>query len=62
MQAQQVFVDANTPVIRKKIKKLSNQEPYESRVVWQHLTEALERDDSENAAEAKHAVSTTITI
>ena len=42
--------------IRKKIKKLDKQEPYESRVVWRHLTESLERGDKEAAAEAKHTV------
>lgn len=51
-----MFIDANAPVIRKKIKKFTKQEPYESRVVWKHLTEALEKQDSEAAAEAKHAV------
>ena len=51
-----MFVDANSPVIRKKIKKLSKQEPFESRVVWRHLTEALAREESEAAGEAKHAV------
>ena len=56
MQSQQVFVDANAPTIRKKIKKLSKQEPYESRVVWRDLTEAIARDDSEAAGEAKHTV------
>ena len=57
LQAQQVFVDADSPIIRKKIKKLSKQEPFESRVVWRELTESLARDDSEAAGEAKHAVS-----
>ena len=56
MQSQQVFVDADAPTIRKKIKKLSKQEPYESRVVWRNLTEAMARDDSEAAGEAKHTV------
>ena len=53
-----MFIDANTPTIRKKIKKLSKQEPYESRIVWRDLTEAMARGDSETAAEAKHTVST----
>ena len=56
MQSQQVFVDADAPTIRKKIKKLSKQEPYESRVVWKDLTEAMARGDSEAAGEAKHTV------
>ena len=55
-QEQQVFVDASNPTIRKKIKKQDKQEPYESRVVWRHLTESLERGDKEAAAEAKHTV------
>ena len=53
-----MFVDAYAPTIRKKIKKLSKQEAYESRVVWRDLTEAMARGDSETAAEAKHTVST----
>ena len=52
-----MFVDANTPTVRKKIKKLSKQEPYESRIVWRDLTEAMARGDSETAAEAKYTVS-----
>ena len=56
MQSQQVFVDANAPTIRKKIRKLSKQEPHESRVVWRDLTEAIARGDSEGAADTKHAV------
>lgn len=56
MQSQQVFVDADAPTIRKKIKKLSKQEPYESRVVWRDLNEAMARGDSEAAGEAKHTV------
>ena len=56
MQSQQEFVDAYAPTIRKKIKKLSKQEAYESRVVWRDLTEAMARDDSEAAGEAKHIV------
>ena len=57
-----MFVDANTPTVRKKIKKLSKQEPYESRIVWRDLTEAMARGDSETAAEAKHTVSTPCTL
>ena len=45
------------PTIRKKVKKFSLQEPYESRVIWRHLTAALEREDSEAASIAKHEVS-----
>lgn len=46
------------PSIRKKLKKFSLQEEYESRVIWRHLTAALEREDAEAAAAAKHEVST----
>jgi len=53
-----VFVDTlNTPTIRKKLKKLSSQDPGESRRRWQHVTEALRRQDIEAATEAKHTVS-----
>ncbi len=45
------------PTIRKKVKKFALQDPHESRIVWRHLTEALEREDSEAASEAKHEVS-----
>ena len=51
-----MFIDASSPTVRKKIKKLSKQEPYESRIVWRELTEALARGDSTTAAEAKHTV------
>ena len=53
-----MFVDTNNPNIRKKIKKLSKQEAYESRVVWRDLTKAMARGDSETAAEAKYTVRT----
>ena len=57
-QDQEVFVDTlNTPTIRKKLKKLSSQDPGESRQRWQHVTEALRKQDIEAATEAKHAVS-----
>ena len=47
----------NTPTIRKKLRKLSAQDPGESRRRWQHVTEALRKKDVEAATEAKHAVS-----
>ena len=53
-----MFVDASTPTVRKKIRKLPMQESYESRIVWRDLTEAMARGDSEAAVEAKHIVST----
>ena len=48
------------PTIRKKVKKFSSQEPCESRIVWRHLTSALERDDSEAASRAKHEVGSSV--
>jgi len=52
---QEVFIDTlNTPTIRKKLKRLSAQDPEESRSRWQHVTEALRRQDIEAATEAKH--------
>ena len=57
-QDQEVFIDTlNTPTIRKKLKRLSAQDPGESRSRWQHVTEALRRQDIEAATEAKHVVS-----
>lgn len=44
------------PTIRKKLKKFSLQEENESRIVWKYVTEALEREDAEAAAAAKHEV------
>ena len=49
----------NTPTIRKKLKKLSAQDPEESRKRWQFVTEALLNRDVEAATEAKHTVSHT---
>ena len=58
IQDQEVFMDTlNTPTIRKKLKRLSAQDPGESRRRWQHVTEALKRRDLEAAADAKHVVS-----
>ena len=57
-QDQEVFMDTlNTPTICKKLKKLTSQDPGESRRRWQHVTEALKRRDLEAAADAKHVVS-----
>jgi hypothetical protein len=47
----------NTPTIRKKLRKLSAQDPGESRRRWQFVTEALVNRDVEAATEAKHTVS-----
>ena len=46
----------NTPTVRKKILKVSAQEPGESRRRWQHVTRALLNKDIEAATDAKHAV------
>ena len=52
------FIDVRlTPTIRKKVRKISLQEKYESRVVWRNVTMALEKEDSEAATAAKRKVS-----
>lgn len=48
------------PCIRKKIEKFSLQKDNESRVVWKFVTQALEREDIEAAAAAKHEVLTIV--
>lgn len=47
----------NTPTLRKKLLKLSAQEPGDSRRRWHDVTEALKRGDIDAASEAKHIVS-----
>ena len=57
-QDKEVFMDTlNTPTIRKKLRKLSAQDPAESRKRWQHVTTALTSKDVDAATDAKHAVS-----
>lgn len=57
VQENEVFLDVrNKPCIRKKIEKFSLQKDHESRVVWKFVTQALEREDVEAAAAAKHDV------
>ena len=57
-QDQEVFFDTfTTPTIRKKIKRLGNQEEKESRRIWRHVTESLAGKDVEAATDAKHTVS-----
>ena len=46
----------NTPTVKKKILKVSAQDPGESRRRWQHVTRALLNKDIEAATDAKHAV------
>ena len=48
----------NTPTVKKKLLKLSAQDPGESRRRWQHVSDALMSRDIEEASDAKHAVST----
>ncbi|KAL2084614.1 hypothetical protein ACEWY4_020132 [Coilia grayii] len=42
------------PVIRKKIRPMDKQGPYESRRLWQHVTSALKSGNMEVATEHKH--------
>lgn len=49
----------NTPTYKKKLHRLSAQDPGESRHKWQHVTKALREKDVEAATDAKHAVSHT---
>ena len=55
-QHQEVFFDASTPITRKKWKTLSTLESSDSRVIWQHVTEAIRTNNAEAAADAKHQV------
>lgn len=57
-QKQEAFLDTQKiQTTCKKMKKLSVQDPGESRRRWQHVTEALKRNNLEAAADAKHTVS-----
>lgn len=47
----------NTPTVRKKLLRLSAQDPEASRRRWQHVTEALARGDIDTASQAKYIVS-----
>lgn len=52
---QEVFIDTLTiPTFKKKLKKLSAQDPGESRRRWHAVTEALWKKDVDTATEAKH--------
>ncbi|CAI8010194.1 Oxysterol-binding protein-related protein 9 [Geodia barretti] len=52
---QEVFFDTiNTPTVKKKLQKVSAQDPGESRRRWQRVTEALFSKDIEEATDAKH--------
>ena len=55
---EEEFVDVlSLPKIRKKIQKISAQDPGESKHRWVKVTEALAREDVEAATNAKHEVS-----
>ncbi len=57
-QDSEVFMDTiNTPTYKKKLRRLSSQDPGESRKRWQHVTKALRERDVDAATDAKHAVS-----
>uniref|UniRef100_A0A8C4RB95 Oxysterol binding protein-like 11 n=1 Tax=Eptatretus burgeri TaxID=7764 RepID=A0A8C4RB95_EPTBU len=48
-------IDTSTlPVTRKRVRPLCNQRPFESRRLWQNVTNALRADDVEKATEQKH--------
>lgn len=56
-QDQEMFVDTiNTPTVKKKLLKLSAQDPGESRRRWNKVTDALWKKDIDSATDAKHAV------
>uniref|UniRef100_A0A8C6XR45 Oxysterol binding protein like 10 n=1 Tax=Naja naja TaxID=35670 RepID=A0A8C6XR45_NAJNA len=44
------------PIIRKKIRPISKQGPFESRHLWQHVTAALKEGDIDVATEHKHVL------
>ena len=61
IQHEEVFFDASTAtIVKKKWKKLPAAEPTDSRVVWQHVTDAILREDEQGAADAKHEVYTIV--
>ncbi|XP_056618208.1 oxysterol-binding protein-related protein 10 isoform X2 [Triplophysa dalaica] len=49
-----VIDTSKLPVIRKKIRPLQRQGPYESRRLWQHVSSALKTGDIDTATEHKH--------
>ncbi|XP_057196276.1 oxysterol-binding protein-related protein 10 isoform X2 [Triplophysa rosa] len=49
-----VIDTSKLPVIRKKIRPLERQGPYESRRLWQHVSAALKTGDIDTATEHKH--------
>ncbi|KAG1936584.1 oxysterol-binding protein-related protein 10 isoform X2 [Pimephales promelas] len=49
-----VIDTSKLPVIKKKIRPLEKQAPYESRRLWQHVTAALKAGDIDVATEHKH--------
>ncbi|KAF7470024.1 hypothetical protein GHT09_018614 [Marmota monax] len=54
-QGNAVFVDTKKlPVIEKKVRKLEDQNEYESRCLWKDVTFGLKNRDVDAATEAKH--------
>uniref|UniRef100_A0A673B4H7 Oxysterol-binding protein n=1 Tax=Sphaeramia orbicularis TaxID=375764 RepID=A0A673B4H7_9TELE len=49
-----VIDTSKLPVIKKKIRTLEKQGPYESRRLWQHVTESLRAGNMDEATEHKH--------
>ncbi|KAM6967630.1 oxysterol-binding protein-related protein 10-like [Aplochiton taeniatus] len=49
-----VIDTARLPIIKKKIRPLEKQGPYESRYLWQHVTSALKSGNIDLATEQKH--------
>ena len=51
------FVDTKTlPVIKKQVKPINEQEDYESRKLWKHVTLALKKQNVDEATEAKYQI------
>ena len=46
----------NLPIFKRKIQKISAQDPGESKRRWFKVTEALARGDAQGAADGKHEV------
>lgn len=53
----EVFVDTKTmPIISKQVKSISQQDEFESRQLWKHVTYALKHQDVNGATSAKFAI------
>lgn len=54
---QEVFVDTRTiPIIKKKVKSIAEQEPFESRRLWKDVTRALKMQNTELATTEKFKI------